>query len=147
MDSNQPWNDFHFINKAFREVTQLGSQTWIHAPLVRFTHRGNKEPNISRTVRVIDGLAIEYTVPFPLTYLFGPESSASYSSLFCFLLQIRRAKSVLDRILTRGLVKNVLDSSMPNVKIFHVLRGKLLWFVKYVLRLISPYWLRLISVV
>jgi gamma-tubulin complex component 5 len=132
MDSRQPWNDFHFLNTAFRAVTQLGSQTWIQASLVRFTYRGNKDRSVSRTVRAIDGLAIEYAVPFPLTYLFGPESSASYSSLFCFLLQIRRAKNVLDRILIRGLNNGVLDYGMPDLKVFHLLRCRLSWFVKCV---------------
>lgn len=133
MDSRQPWNDFHFLNTAFREVIQLGSQEWISTSLVRFSYRGNKDHKISMTMKAIDGLAIEYAVPFPLTYLFGPESSVSYSSLFCFLLQIRRGKSVLDSILIRGLNGRVLD--INGLKAFHALRGKLSWFVKCVVAL------------
>ncbi|KAF8592572.1 hypothetical protein K439DRAFT_1610352 [Ramaria rubella] len=128
MDSRQPWNDFHFLNTAFREVTRFGSNAWIDASLVRFTHRGSKDRNVSRTVRAIDGLAIEYAIPFPLTYLFGPESSSSYSSLFCFLLQIRRSKSVLDGVLVRKLNNDILGRT-PDLKVFYVLRSKLSWFV------------------
>lgn len=133
MDTRQPWNDFHFLNTAFREVARLGSQAWIHTSSVKFTHRGNKDANDHRTVRAINGLTIEFAVPFPLTYVFGPEISAGYSSLFCFLLQIRRAKSVLDRILIRGLNNDALDHGMPDLKVFHILRSKLSWFVKYVI--------------
>lgn len=129
MDSQQPWSDFHFLNSAFGDVLDLGRAKWIESALVRFSYRGTKDRTINRTIRGIDGLLVEYAVPFPLTYLFGPRVLQAYGSLFVFLLQIRRAKNVLERILVRGAI-----ASVPNLgselKVFYAMRSKLSWFIK-----------------
>ena len=92
MDTNEPWTDFHFPNSAFRDVVDTRCTPWIDPSLVRFSHRGGKD-------RAIDGLAVEYAVPFPLTYMFVQRVLQTYSSLFTFVLQIRRAQNALRRIL------------------------------------------------
>ncbi len=129
MDSQLSWTDFHFLNSAFHDAVDAGRSPWIDPALVRFSHRGHKDKDIRRTVRAIDGLLIEYAVPFPLTYIFGPRAMQVYSSIFVIVLQIRRAKNALERILVRSALAN-----MPNVgselKIFYAMRGKLSWFVK-----------------
>ena len=138
MDTRERWNDFHFMNSAFRDVVALypGRTRWIDASLVRFSfpHKaqgqsGLQEKNIAQTVRALDGLLVEYAVPFPLTYIFGPRAMRVYSSIFTLVLQIRRAKSVLEKILVRGglAVGKQLDSEM---KVFYAMRGRLSWFVK-----------------
>ena len=138
MDTRQPWNDFHFINSAFRDVVALYSgrsrTRWIDASLVRFSfpQRGGgagPERNIAQTVRALDGLLVEYAVPFPLTYVFGPRTMRVYSAVFTLVLQVRRAKSVLERILVRGglMTGKQLDGEM---KMFYAMRGRLSWFVK-----------------
>lgn len=129
MDNKQAWSDFHFLNRAFRDVVEASSYKWIDASLVRFSHRGSKDKSITRTVRAIDGLLLEYAVPFPLTYIFGPRVMQAYSSIFSFILQIRRAKSVLERILVRGAVANMSHVG-SELKVFYALRSKLSWFVK-----------------
>lgn len=127
MDSSQSWTDFHFLNSAFRDVVEMGRSPWVDPSLVRISHRC-KEKNIGRTVRAIDGLLIEYAVPFPLTYIFGPRTMQVYSSVFVFILQIRRAKNALERILVRALggASHVGD----DLKVFYAMRSKLSWFVK-----------------
>ena len=77
----------------------------------------------------MDGLQIEYAVPFPLTYIWTPQSLQTYSSLFVFVLQIHRAKSVLDRILVRNALPSVAKMS-AEMKTFFAMRGKLSWFIK-----------------
>lgn len=132
MDSQQHWTDFHFLNSAFNDTveasTNAGAKEWIQLPLVRFSYRnsGVKEKSISRTVRAIDGLLVEYAVPFPLTYIFTPKTLLVYGEVFVFLLQIRRAKSVLERILVRG--DNLAVGS--ELKVFYALRSRLSWFIK-----------------
>ncbi|KZT05559.1 uncharacterized protein LAESUDRAFT_714805 [Laetiporus sulphureus 93-53] len=136
MDTRKAWNDFHFLNSAFHDVVQAGSHKWIDASLVRFSHRGSRDKTITRTIKAIDGLLIEYAVPFPLTYIFAPRVMQVYSSIFCFILQIRRAKSVLERILIRSTVAN-----MPHVgsemKLFYAMRSKLSWFVNTLLNFVA----------
>lgn len=135
MDSPQHWADLHFLNAAFSDVIEsnihVGSKEWINPSLVRFSYRGSKEKDrsIKRTVKAIDALALEYAVPFPLTYIFQPKSIHGYGEVFIFLMQIRRAKSVMQRILVRE------DQSRgkklkEELKVFYAMRSRLSWFVK-----------------
>ncbi|KAI9569285.1 Spc98 family-domain-containing protein, partial [Boletus coccyginus] len=127
MDSQQAWNDFHFLNSAFRDVVDSANSDWIDASLIRLSYRGNRGTTISSTVKAIEGLLVEYTLPFPLTYIFTSSVLKSYCSLFVFLLQVRRAKCVLERILLRGAVTNV--GLRSELKVFYAMRGKLSWFI------------------
>ncbi|PCH40985.1 hypothetical protein WOLCODRAFT_118043, partial [Wolfiporia cocos MD-104 SS10] len=136
MDNQQAWNDFHFLNSAFRDVLTSGSDKWIDAALVRFSHRGSRDKHIAWTIRAVDGLFIEYAVPFPLTYIFGPRAMQVYSSVFAFLLQIHRAKSVLDRILVRGDVLGVTHAQ-TELKVLYAIRSKLSWFVNTLLSFVA----------
>lgn len=114
-----------------------GAREWIQPSLVRFSYRGgkDKERTISRTVKAIDGLSVEYAVPFPLTYIFRPSVVGMYSEVFGFLLQIRRAKSVLERILVR---RDERKNIGEGLKVFYAMRSRLSWFIKRVLVSFSP---------
>lgn len=133
MDNKQSWSDFHFLNTAFTDVVEAnmlaGAREWIQPSLVRFSYRGgkDKERTIYRTVKSIDGLSAEYAVPFPLTYMLRPSVVAIYCEVFDFLLQIRRAKSVLERILVRG---NERKHVGEGAKVFYAMRSRLSWFIK-----------------
>ncbi|CAA7258523.1 unnamed protein product [Cyclocybe aegerita] len=144
MDSQQPWGDLHFLNTAFGEVMEAnsaaGAKEWINAALVRFTYRGSREKDrsIRRTVKAIDGLVVEYAAPFPLTYIFQPNTIQGYSEIFAFLLQIRRAKSVLERILVRderGRGKRLREE----LKVFYAMRSRLSWFINTLLNFLTTY--------
>ncbi|KAI0797115.1 Spc98 family-domain-containing protein [Abortiporus biennis] len=139
MDSPLSWTDFHFLNTAFRDVIEGSPQKWIDPSLVRFSYRGGKDKHISRTIRAIDGLLIEYAVPFPLTYIFGPKTMQAYSSIFGLVLQIRRAKSALEKILVRSIIEKIpqLRTNLgSDLKMFYAMRGKLSWFVNALLNFI-----------
>jgi gamma-tubulin complex component 5 len=123
------WTDFHFLNSAFNDaVATDGSKHCISAPLVRLAYRGKDKPP-SNSVKGIDGLLIEYAIPFPLTYIFTPKTLQIYGSIFVWLLQVRRAKSVLERILVRDKVGGHLDER-EELKVFYAMRSRLSWFVK-----------------
>lgn len=136
MDSQQSWGDFHFLNTAFRDVveasTNVGAKEWVQTSLVRLAYRGNKDKDktITRTVKAIDGLVVEYAVPFPLTYVFQPGALRVYGDISVFLLQIRRAKSVLERVLVRGGTRG--ETLRGEMKMFYAMRGRLSWFIKSV---------------
>ena len=131
MDSNLDWNDFHFLNSSFADVVASSSFKWIEASLVRISHhRRDKTKDIHHTVRAIEGFMIHYAIPFPLTYIFGPKAMQTYSSIFVFILQIRRAKSTLERILVRDAALLKLPRGSLELKLFYAMRGRLLWFVK-----------------
>jgi gamma-tubulin complex component 5 len=128
MDSHQQWHDFHFLNSAFAGVVEAQRTKWVETALVRLAYRGSREKSVSRTVRAIDGLTVEYAVPFPLTYIFTPRVLQAYGSIFVFLLQVRRAKANLERFLLRGAVADALQHS----KAFYAMRSRSSWFIKCV---------------
>lgn len=132
MDSQQHWQDFHFLNSAFRDVVDANNATkYIETSLVRFSYRGSQSTVIAQTVKALDGLLVEYAVPFPLAYILTPRVMSIYGSIFVFFLQIRRAKSVLERILVRGAMGS--ERHMKHeLKVFYAMRGKLSWFIKWV---------------
>ncbi|KAJ7766862.1 Spc98 family-domain-containing protein [Mycena metata] len=134
MDSQQAWGDFHFLNTAFQDVVEAGTNTgakqWIQASLVRLSYRGSRDggKGVSRTVKAISGLLVEYAVPFPIAYIFSPRILQVYGEVLVFLLQIRRAKSMLERILVRGGAGR--DGKLGNeLKAFYAIRSRLSWFI------------------
>lgn len=137
MDAQQHWTDFHSLNSTFSDIIELSESNWIDPSLVRLSYRGNKAASASQTVNVIDGLLVEYAVPFPLTYIFTPSVLQSYCSIFVFLLQIRRAKSVLEQILLRSAVVNAALRS--ELKVFYAMRGKLSWFINTLFNFVTTF--------
>jgi gamma-tubulin complex component 5 len=132
MDNQQHWSDFHFLNSAFVDTVESERTNWIRPSLVRLAYRGNKDRAINRTVRGFDGLIVDYAVPFPLTYIFTPRVLQVYNSVFVFLLQVRRAKSVLERILVRDVI-TIASQPRTEMKAFYAMRSRLAWFVKCVI--------------
>ena len=132
MDNQQGWADFHALNTVFSDVVEmnsLGATKWMEPSLMRLSYRGGKEKerSIARSIKAIDGLTAEYAIPFPLTYIFPPKVLQIYSEIFVFLLQIRRAKTVLEKILVRGDGAKHLQSE---IKVFYSMRSRLSWFIK-----------------
>ncbi|KAH9179589.1 Spc98 family-domain-containing protein [Lactarius sanguifluus] len=125
MDSMQTWSDFHFLNNTFRDIMQKYTSKRMEPTLIRFSYSGSRDQALRRTVEALDGLLVEYAAPFPLTYLFGLHSSSVYRSVFVFLLQIRRAKGVLE----------LSDDD----KIAFAMRSKLLWFINTLLGFIMTH--------
>ncbi|KAJ3741009.1 Spc98 family-domain-containing protein [Lentinula detonsa] len=141
MDSQQNWTDFHFLNTAFSEMIAASNITgrneeFIETSLIRLSYQGGsfKEKNALRTVKPLDGLSLEYLIPFPLTYIFTPGNLQLYSEIFIFLLQIRRAKNLLEKILVRG-----ASGSNPGLKAFYAMRSRLSWFVNTFLNFLTTY--------
>ncbi|KAF7302253.1 hypothetical protein MIND_00792300 [Mycena indigotica] len=130
MDAQQAWNDFHFLNSAFRDVIEASKgKEWVQSFLVRLSYRGGQNNN--RSVTVFNNLVVEYAVPFPVAYIFPPRVLQVYGEVFVFLLQFRRAKSLLERILVRGAK---VGSEM---KAFYAFRGRLSWFINTMLNFLT----------
>ena len=136
MDNIQkPWADFHLLNTLFNDVIEANlspdAKEWLNPSLVRLSYRGSREKDrsIKRTVKAIDGLLVEYAIPFPLTYIFQPITIQGYCDIFVFLLQVRRAKSVLERILVRG-GRGREKKLKEELKVLYAMRSRLSWFIK-----------------
>ncbi|KAF8205803.1 Spc98 family-domain-containing protein [Mycena galopus ATCC 62051] len=144
MDSQQAWGDFHFLNTAFRDLIEAGThgggKEWIQPSLVRLSYRGSTDggKSVGRTVKAISGLLVEYAVPFPIAYIFSPRILQVYGEVFVFLMQIRRAKSMLERILVRGGTGR--DEKLGHeLKAFYAIRSRLSWFINTLLNFLTTY--------
>ncbi|QRW15773.1 SPC97/SPC98 domain-containing protein [Rhizoctonia solani] len=124
IDAQKPWSDYHLLNSLFRDVISATSTSWIDPGRVRLVYRGTKTRSSARSIRAVHGLEVEYEFPFPLPYVFGTSALHLYSQVFVLVLQLRRAKMVLDHILVRD-----HGTSRPELKVIYVLRGQLTWFV------------------
>ena len=131
MDSGQTWIDFHFLNNTFRDTLNKFSINRIESTLVRFSYSGSRDKASTGTVDALNGLLVEYAAPFPLTYVFDMLASGIYCSVFVFLLQIRRAKNVLEGAYMRDIARRQESKEYSN-KIIFAMRSKLIWFTKCV---------------
>jgi gamma-tubulin complex component 5 len=134
MDSGQTWSDFHFLNNTFRDTLKKYSVNRIEPTLVRFSYSGSRDKALMRKIDALEDLLVEYAAPFPLTYIFGLHASGVYRSVLIFLLQIRRAKNVLEGVHMQGIASRQKSNEYTN-KIIFAMRSKLIWFIKYVLPL------------
>lgn len=131
MDSQQAWFDFHFLNSTFRDVVDMSYRRWIDPSFIRLSYQDSPDKATTRSVRGLDPLFVEYAVPFPLTYICGPKAIQSYSSIFVWLTQIKRARSLLENTVLRGSAPVSIDAhQQAEMKAFYALRNKLSWFVK-----------------
>ncbi|KAG8686379.1 hypothetical protein FRC08_012534 [Ceratobasidium sp. 394] len=124
IEMQKPWSDYHLLNSTFRDVLSATSTSWIDLGRVRLVYRGTKARSSTRSMRALYGLAVEYEFPFPLSYMFGTTTLEVYSQVLVLVLQLRRAKMVLDRILVRD-----VGAYREELKMVYVLRGQLMWFV------------------
>lgn len=78
-----------------------------------------------------DGLALEYSLAWPLHLLLTPDVMAQYGALFRFLLRLKRASAELDAAWTalRGLDRSPDPGLDPN----HSLSGsrRILWHLRH----------------
>ena len=114
MDSGQTWSDFHFLNSTFRDTLKKYSINRIEPTLVRFSYSGSREKASRGSIDALQDLLVEYAAPFPLTYIFGLHASGVYQSVLIFLLQIRRAKDVLEGVHMRGIVSRQKSNDYAN---------------------------------
>lgn len=152
MDRGHAWSDYTLLNSTWSRA--VGSATWTDSTLVRFRVSSSRTSrSVARSVKVFSNLHVEYSVPWPLVYIFRsvsspphfvaflakplcnttrPDTMDIYSQIFTFLLQMRRAKHLVDRL---SLVKpsdNVIPALQRperELRLYYALRRKLAWIV------------------
>ncbi|KAH7105660.1 Spc98 family-domain-containing protein, partial [Auriculariales sp. MPI-PUGE-AT-0066] len=123
MDEQGPrWSpDTHFLQSSFRDaVAGSPNQASLDADLFRLS-RTSSRARSSHSVDVLGTLSVEFLASFPLGYFFSGKNMQQYSSIFCFLVQIRRANQSLEQVF------QLPDSGGS---FLHLLRHRLLWIVR-----------------
>ncbi|PWW76919.1 hypothetical protein C7212DRAFT_357533 [Tuber magnatum] len=84
-----------------------------------------------RTVKMWKGLELNYALPWPIMNVIRKESFEVYNNVFTFLLQIRRAKYMLERLTLLKEDFRILGESGEGA-VYYSLRHRLLWFANIV---------------
>ena len=129
IDGKKMWTDHFLLNTAFRDASELAKSDWIETGLIRLSYKSSWTNARKRSVTSFDGLNIEYSAPFPLIFVFDAPSLTKYNTICVLLLQLRRAKTVLDDILLRTPAANIVRTQ-DELKVFYATRSRLSWFVK-----------------
>ena len=129
---NQSWNDGSVLTERFQAV--FGPLTCIDAERLiigsaRSSDRNTK--NQRRSVKLLDTLRITYTIPWPIANILTSSSLSTYQRVSTFLLQIHRAKHLLQR--HPYLSATVWKPSSIQDSLTCSLRYRLLWFANTLL--------------
>ncbi|OKL64143.1 hypothetical protein UA08_00554 [Talaromyces atroroseus] len=125
------WNDrfllTELVQSAFNEVSCVDTSRLI----VRSTRGPIQDVgNRNRTVKILKSISIDYILPWPVANIITKLGMNTYQRISVFLMQIRRAKFILER---QRLQKK--DGSLANANVGdvndgtgYIIRHKLLWF-------------------
>lgn len=99
-----------------------------------FARPGSKDSLGRKSVHPLENVEITYQLPWPILNIVTIDSFAIYRSVFTFLLQLRRARYLLERTQKRAADKQALR-----------IRQKLLWFTGVVVSYLTDLVLRPLS--
>lgn len=130
----ESWNDRFLLTELFQGV--FGELPCIDAERlsIRLTSATNQDmQNRRRSVKILDGLRVNYALPWPIANIMrqeflGVDQLLVHQRIFVFLTQVYRAKYVLER---RRLLKSTLSPlgcEDGENSLVYSLRHRLLWF-------------------
>ncbi|CAI2170345.1 18936_t:CDS:10 [Funneliformis geosporum] len=123
IDKKQMWYDSYVLNEVV--LNTIKNFKWLDksSVIVWVNDEAGKKPNI-KTVRVFEKIAFEYRLPWPLDNIIRSNTLTSYKRIIVFLLQVKRAKYLLERL---SFSRNQ-DNSQA-MALFYGVRMKLIWFL------------------
>ena len=126
---NKSWNNGFLLTELFQGV--FGALTCID--IGRLTVRSSAGSyqdiqNMRRSMKVLTSLRVSYSLPWPVANLIKQDSIAVCQRIFVFLLQVQRAKYMLERQQLSKKALLALDSKSGETHLFFSLRHRLLWF-------------------
>ncbi len=131
IDSNKgAWNDRFILTELVRSVYASHQSVVTEQLTVRSSVGGYRDTqNRRRSVKILASMSIEYTIPWAVANIVGRPSTRIYQRIFTFLLQVRRAKHLLERhrLLTQS--NSPSDNTNHENNQLYSLRLRLLWFV------------------
>ena len=120
------WNDRFVLTEMFRSA--FGVLPCIDVRRISVRSRGHSRSQMDhrRSVKALDSFSVHYPLTWPLANVVPPESAVVYQRVLVFLVQVQRAKYVLEQQQTR--LPRACATSEVELKIAHSLRHRLLWF-------------------
>lgn len=122
------WNDRFLLTEQVQSVFSSAPQIESHRlrMVVRkenlFSRSTHKDTTGRKTVNSLENVEVEYRLPWPVLNIVRQDSFVTYRRVFTFLLQLRRARYLLERLSLR---RRPADAE---AKVFYALKQRLLWF-------------------
>ncbi|KAI9822683.1 MAG: hypothetical protein M1827_000402 [Pycnora praestabilis] len=125
----EAWNDRFLLTELARSV--FGNLNCVDAEKLIIRSSAGEYRDVQsrrRSVKILNSISIDYVLPWPIMNIIKKESLIVHQHIFTFLLQVRRAKQILER--QRLLKENVsiVDNDDGEIDAAYLLRHRLLWF-------------------
>ncbi|MCJ1467177.1 hypothetical protein MMC07_005800 [Pseudocyphellaria aurata] len=125
----EAWNDGFLLTELFQNIFSALACVDIGCLAVRPSAGSYQDiQSKRRSMRILGSISLRYTLPWPVANIIKQESILIYQRIFVFLLQVKRAKHILER-------QRLLKSALPAPKnadgenhLVYSLRHRLLWF-------------------
>ncbi|KAF2269499.1 hypothetical protein CC78DRAFT_529273 [Lojkania enalia] len=115
------WNDRFLLTELARGVfVSVLNKADIEKVVVRSARTKNNDAPLKK----LNGLSIDYSLPWPIMNIVQRSSMPIYLQIFSLLLQVYRAKYLLQRIPWAG-----ISQSQSSTQLSFKLRHRLIWFV------------------
>ena len=124
------WDDSFYLTELFREV--FGVLPNIDVQRLRVRSRQidrNDMPNKRNTVRMLVTIRVEYLLPWPIANIVRKESIQIYQRIFIFLMQLERAKQIMERYRLRKSTAGAKERNRGRLLLLDALHQKFLWFL------------------
>ena len=124
-----PWNDRFVLTGLFHETFVNVNCVDINRLVIRPSPEGHStDQSLGRSVRSFASIEVNYTLPWAVAIIVNPRSQRIYQTIYVFLLQVERAKQLLQRIQpSKGLALTKDEGN--DHRVILSLRHRLLWFV------------------
>ena len=125
----EAWNDGFLLTELYQGIFGVLPCIDIGCLAVRPSADSYKDIQIKRrSMKILDSIHVRYTLAWPVANIINPESITVYHRIFVFLMQVKRAKHMLER---QRLLKSALPATESKDGENHLvfsLRHRLLWF-------------------
>ncbi|CAG8436922.1 11717_t:CDS:10 [Diversispora eburnea] len=123
IDKGQMWYDTYILNELILDI--LRNFKWLDRNSITFwvDDKSGSMLDIT-TVRIFEKIYSKYHFPWPLNNILSSDALQLYGRIFVFLLQIKRAKYLLERLSFSRTV-NQNEATI----LFYGVRMKLIWFL------------------
>ncbi|KAF8253104.1 hypothetical protein K440DRAFT_577021 [Wilcoxina mikolae CBS 423.85] len=136
------WNDRFLLTEQIQNV--FSSAPEVDAQRLRMSmkrenlfSRANKDTAGRKTVNSLESIEVDYRLPWPVLNIIHNDSFTTYRRLFTFLLQLRRARYLLER-----LNRTRQPGEAHTGKVFFALKQRFLWFSGVIVAYITDLILR-----
>ena len=132
---NHRWNDGFIMTELFRRAFNSTPCIDIdRLEIRRSPATQGKSSGARRSMSVLEDIRVSYTLPWPIANVISPNSIGIYQRVLVFLMQLQRAKFLLQR---QKIGKSMQSTDKKAPLRLYTLRHRLLWLTNTILTYIT----------